>query len=99
MQEIILKNKKYILTDHALKRSNSRRISLNKLELVLTYGRHFFSNGAKVYFIGRKEIEKARLKGLNLSELEGINVIVHQNTDSELVITVFKNNELKRYKH
>jgi len=98
MQEIILKNKKYVLTDHALKRIFSRGYSPSKLQLVFTYGRHFYANGAKVYFVGKKEVEKARLIGIDVRELEGINVIVQQNDDSELVITAFKNNTLKRYK-
>jgi len=98
MQEIIVKGKKIILTDHALKRMSGRRISEKELTSVFTYGRHFYAKGAKVYFVGKKEVKKAKINGLNLSELEGINVIVQKTLDGEIVVTTFKNNTLKHYK-
>ncbi len=92
--------KKIIVTDHAASRLNARRINHVSIELVLNYGRQFYANGALVYFVGKKEVKKARALGTDISSLEGTHLIFHEhNNGSVTLLTGFKNHSLKRYKH
>lgn len=83
-------------THHAEIRKDQRAISTSKIEMVIHYGTHFYKNGAKVYFVGKKEVEAAKRKGIDLREVENIHVITNPKTGE--IITVFKNKSLDRYK-
>ncbi len=91
--------KKVVITNHAETRLNSRRIDDNIVTLALIYGRHFYANGALIYFIGKRDIEKAKKKGVDIRELEGLNLIFNEDNGSMILLTVFKNKSLKRYKY
>lgn len=93
-----LKNKQFIFTDHSIKRLCERRINEELFDTVILYGRKFYANSAEVYFVGKKEVERARKQGIDIRKAENINVIVQSNGDEKIVITAFKNNSLKQYK-
>lgn len=98
MAEKIIKDKKFIFTDHSLKRLSGRRISDELFDMVVLYGRKFYANSAEVYFVGKKEVKKARRQGIDISKAEGLNVIVQSYGDEKIVITAFKNHSLRHYK-
>ncbi len=94
----IIKDRNFRFTPHALKRLSARRISDELFQLVITYGRKFYANGAEVYFVGRKEVEIANRMGVDIRRAEGINIIVQDNGDEKIVVTAFKNHSLKQYR-
>ncbi|MCX7991444.1 MAG: hypothetical protein N2999_05360 [Proteobacteria bacterium] len=98
MAEKIIRNKKFIFTDHSLKRFSARRINDELFNLAVIHGRKFYSNGAEIYFVGKKEVEKARKLGIDLRSAEGLNIIVQPYGDEKIVITGFKNPSLKKYR-
>jgi len=98
MAQKFVKDKKFIFTEHSLKRLSGRRITDELFDIAIIYGRRFYANSAEVYFVGKKEVEKARRQGIDIRNAEGINVIVQPNGDEKFVITAFKNHSLKKYK-
>ncbi len=88
-----------VATPHALKRLNARRITDYMVELILSYGRVFHANDAFVYFVGRKEVKKARQNGIDIRIVEGVNLIFQYDGEKLVLLTAFRNNSLKRYKH
>ena len=80
------------LTDHAEKRMTGRRISPEALEAVLAHGRVAYVRGAKVYAIGRKEVDVGRLKGIDLSAFDGIQVVC---SIDETVVTAYRNHNFR----
>lgn len=93
-----IKDKKFIFTEHSLKRLSARRINDELFNMVILYGRKFYANSAEVYFVGKKEVEKARKEGVDIRKAEGLNVIVQTYGDEKIVITAFKNHSLKQYR-
>lgn len=79
------------LTHHARIRMNARRISPEAVSMVLQYGREVRTRGVLVYVIGRREITEARKEDLDLSALEGIQVLCSEDGD---IITTYRNRDL-----
>lgn len=76
------------LTRHAVFRSHTRQIPLRKIEAVLRYGRFRHARGAEVYTLGWREVRRWAEHGIDLSRLEGIEVICGHDGR---VITVYRN--------
>ena len=73
-----------------------RGVNQELIGLVLLHGRLVYTRGATIYFIGDKEIKRARKAGLDLSACRGLHV-VYDNKLRE-VVTVYKNNNLRTTK-
>ncbi len=82
----------FSITSHAWKRMCTRRISMGALESVIQYGRIFYTRGAKIYAIGRKEVEKFRQQQ-DLSSYEGIQIVC---SHSGSILTVYKNQDFRK---
>ena len=73
-------------TYHLSQRAAQRGISMDAIELCLTHGKKVYTAGARVYFLGAKEIKRLKLDRLNY---EGLTVI----TQNQHILTVYKNKE------
>ncbi len=82
----------YSLTRHAWERMSGRGLSPAAIRLVLNYGRAAHIRGATIYVVGRKEVEHYRQDGIELSSVEGVQVVC---TDSGSILTVYRNRDLR----
>lgn len=82
----------FSLTKHAVERMVTRSISRMALEAAIEFGRCVEIRDAQIFAIGRKEVEKHRRDGIDLSNFEGTQVVV---TASGAVITVYRNSDFK----
>lgn len=82
----------YSLTRHAWERMSGRGLSPAAIRLVLNYGRAAHIRGATIYVVGRKEVERHRQDGIELSSVEGVQVVC---TDSGSILTVYRNRDLR----
>jgi hypothetical protein len=82
----------YRLTRHAWDRMSGRGLSPAAIRLVLNYGRAADIRGATIYVVGRKEAERYRQDGIELSSVEGVQVVC---TDTGAILTVYRNRDLR----
>lgn len=82
----------YSLTRHAWERMSGRGLSPAAIRLVLNYGRAAHIRGATIYAVGRKEVERYRQGGIELSPVEGVQVVC---TDSGSILTVYRNRDFR----
>lgn len=80
------------LTRHAWERMSGRGLSPGAVRLVLDYGRTARVRGAVIYAIGRKEVEFYRRDGVDLSSVEGVQVV---STSTGSIMTVYRNRDLR----
>ncbi|GIW71168.1 MAG: hypothetical protein KatS3mg102_0710 [Planctomycetota bacterium] len=80
------------LTRHAAVRMAQRGISRRGVELALDFGRERFVRGARIFVIGRREIERARRCGVDLADLEGLHVVVSHDGH---ILTTYRNRDLR----
>jgi hypothetical protein len=80
------------LTRHAWRRMYGRGFSLAIIDLALCYGRVVHVRGATIHVVGRKEVERCRQDGIDLSSVEGIQVVC---ADSGAILTVYRNRDLR----
>lgn len=69
------------------------------VEKALEYGRHIYANGAHICFVGKKEVKRAKNMGVNIQNLDGLNLIMQEQDGKIVLVTGFKNSSLTRYKH
>ena len=81
------------LTEHARQRMDQRGVSEQAVELALQFGRKIHSRRALFHVIGKKEINKLGDLHPELKELDGVQVLTTE--DSESVITVYRNHDLR----
>ncbi|MGB2221966.1 DUF4258 domain-containing protein [Neptunomonas sp.] len=81
------------LTEHARQRMMQRGVSEQAVMLALEFGRKIHSRRALFHVIGRKEISKLGDQHPELKELDGVQVLTTK--DSESVITVYRNHDLR----
>ncbi|WP_417228309.1 DUF4258 domain-containing protein [Amphritea sp.] len=81
------------LTEHARQRMNQRGVSEQAVELALQFGRKIHSRRALFHVIGKKEINKLGDQHPELKELDGVQVLTTE--DSESIITVYRNHDLR----
>lgn len=82
----------YHLSQHAWQRMTSRRLSPDAVRRVLNYGRVTYVRGAIVYAVGRKEVELFRREGVELSSVEGVQVVC---AESDVIMTVYRNRNFR----
>lgn len=78
------------ITKHALNRADGRRIPVHAVSVVLAYGRRVWTRGAQVFALGRREVHRASLQGLDLVPYEGIQVVC---TPSGSILTAYRNRD------
>jgi hypothetical protein len=81
------------LTKHAFNRMYSRGLSQEAVNAAIDYGRDTFVRGAKIYAIGRKEINMYKEKGIDLSDYEGVQVVCSSKSGD--ILTVYRNNNFR----
>jgi hypothetical protein len=79
------------ISRHARDRLRERGLGAAVIDAAIEHGRVVFTRGAVIYAIGRKEIEQARVWGVDLAGLDGVQVVVVQG----LVVTVYRNRDLR----
>lgn len=79
------------LSAHAAVRMQQRGIPASALAQVLTYGRRIHAKGITFRVIGRKEVARYALHGIDLKAWEGIHALV---ADDGAVVTVYRNHDL-----
>lgn len=82
----------YALTQHALQRMGARGFSSADVNLVLAYGRKVHTRGASIYVIGRKEIAECSHYGVDLSSLDGVQVVC---SPEGAIMTVYRNRDFR----
>lgn len=92
VHETIDLQSKYSLTQHAWERMGERGLSPATVRLALNYGRDVHVRGATIYVVGRKEVRRYRQDGIELSSVEGVQVVC---TDSGAILTVYRNRDLR----
>lgn len=80
------------LTQHASLRSQQRSIPLPTIDLVTTYGRKIHARGATFMVVGRKEVDRYKGMGIDLSKAQGVHVLL--STQGH-VITTYRNHDLR----
>lgn len=80
------------LTHHASLRSQQRSISVPTIDLVTMYGRKIHARGATFMVVGRKEVDRYKDLGIDLSKAQGVHVLL--STDGQ-VITTYRNHDLR----
>lgn len=87
----------YTATEHAIDRLQERGIPSNAIEEVLTYGRIKYARGAKLFVIGRKEVQMAAKANLDLAPFRNVHVVVQPEFNQ--VLTVYRNDHLQLRTH
>ena len=83
------------LTKHAKVRMQQRGLSPEGISKVLRYGRVAYIRGARIYAIGRKEIDQLATHGVDLQLLDGAHVVC---THCGVVVTCYRNRSLRGLK-
>jgi hypothetical protein len=81
------------LTHHASLRSQQRCISRPTIDLVTTYGREIHTRGATFMVVGRKEVDKYKGFGIDLSKAQGVHVLLSSEGQ---IITTYRNQDLRK---
>jgi hypothetical protein len=74
---------------HATEQMDRRGISKAAVETAVRYGRFWRAQGARKYRIDRGAIRKAKPRGPDLRQFEGVTVVVSAAVDR--VVTVYRN--------
>jgi len=80
------------LTRHAWERMCARGVAPRTLCLVLRWGRIARVRNAAIYAVGRKEMEKARAEGVDLSQAKNVHVVCARDG---WVLTVYRNKDFR----
>lgn len=88
---------RFAVTGHAWKRMTQRCIPQHDVELALKHGRAFFPDGRKAcyYVVGKREIQAASARKVDLRHLEGVTVVVCSRTGD--IETVYRNRDFSRH--
>ncbi|MBP8300417.1 MAG: DUF4258 domain-containing protein, partial [Planctomycetes bacterium] len=81
-----------LLSVHGWQRMCSRGLSTDEVDAVLAYGRVARVRGAVIHAVGRKEVERARRVGVDLSRAEGLHVLCAPNG---VIVTVYRNHDFR----
>ena len=81
----------YTLSIHVEEEMAKRGISFEAVEQTLTFGRYKRTRGAKIFAIGRKEVEFYMDLGFDLRAYENTHVVC----SNDVVITSYKNQSFK----
>lgn len=84
-----------MMTKHASNRMETRGLTNDAVAAAITYGRIVHVRGADIYAIGRKEVDRLREDGLDLSRFEGVQVVV---SPDGAVLTTYRNSDFSSLK-
>ena len=79
-----------IYSQHAKDRLNSRAISQEDIDLVITYGRRLHTRHVVIHSIGKKEVEE---NGKFLERCAGLHAVCNPHTGK--IITAYRNQDFK----
>ncbi|MCC6630142.1 MAG: hypothetical protein IT340_22405 [Chloroflexi bacterium] len=82
----------YTFTQHPLHKMHARRLSADAVTAALAYGRAAWTRGARIYAIGRREVERYRTLGVDLDPFEGVQVVTKPDG---AILTVYRNRDLR----
>jgi len=82
----------YALSRHALDQMDARGVSRAAVSQALIYGRQTWARGARIFVIGRREVQRFRADGINLDPYEGIQVVTQPDGT---IVTVYRNRDLR----
>ncbi len=80
-----------IFSNHAETRMQQRGIKYDDIRMALDYGREIRAKGLVFYVIGHKEITRYGPLGINLSDLDGLQVLV---SACGAVVTTYRSQDL-----
>lgn len=80
-------------TKHSTQRMSQRGVEATALDFVLDYGRLVHTRGAVIFAVGRKEIAFYAERGIDLSRLNGLQVVCCPLSGE--VITVYRNRRFR----
>lgn len=83
------------LSEHALERMQQRGISHEAVFQTIAFGRISRGRGATIYAIGKKEVSEFAEDGIDLSDYEGVHVVM---TRKGTVSTVYRNLSVPKLK-
>ncbi|MDF1552531.1 MAG: DUF4258 domain-containing protein [Deferrisomatales bacterium] len=82
----------YDVSRHAWERMSGRGLSPDAVRRVINFGRVAYVRGATIYAVGRKEVKRFERDGIDLSGVEGVQVVC---SDSGLIMTVYRNRDFR----
>lgn len=82
-------------TNHAETRMNQRGFNNEQIASVIKYGRAVHAKGVIFYVVGRKEVSHYAKEGIDLRDVEGLQILISPNNS---LITVYRNHDLSRIK-
>lgn len=82
-------------TNHAQTRMSQRGFNNQQIALALKYGRVIHAKGVVFVVVGRKEVSHYAKKGINLTGIEGIQLLM---TTDNVLVTVYRNHDLSQIK-
>ncbi len=77
------------MSDHSEVRAAQRSLRPEELEYVLHFGKRYYCEGARVYYLRRKDLHPADRRSGAIARLVGTAVVIAW--DSQTVITVWRN--------
>jgi hypothetical protein len=86
----------WVLTDHAALRMRQRGLTMNDIGYAIEYGRRIYSLSALTYFIGKNEVAAMMSRGIDLRSCKNLHVVGILENEKFVILTVFKNESLKR---
>lgn len=79
-----------IITKHASKRLQQRAIKRDWIYQVIRWGQEKYEKGGFYkYFLGKKQLERAKNMGLNIRHCLGLTVVVGVQEQAETLVTVY----------
>ncbi len=89
----------FILSKHAVQRSQQRGIRLEAIWWALRLGRAFHAkDGIIAFHLGRRQIRQAREQGVRLDDFADVAVLVNRRPDGTLiVVTVIHAPRISRF--
>jgi hypothetical protein len=81
------------LSQHALMRMSQRSIDLEQVQLVLSHGKMMHSRRARFYVVGKKDVKRLAKAGLDTQNLENIQVVVEEKSNT--IVTVYRNKDFR----
>lgn len=82
----------YNVSRHAWQRMSGRGLSPDAVRQVIDFGRLAYVRGATIYAVGRKEVERFKRRGIDLSDVEGVQVVC---SDRGVIMTVYRNRDFR----
>lgn len=80
----------YRVTQHAVQKMHARRLSAEAVTMAMACGRVAWTRGARIFAIGRREVERYRAYGIDLNPFEGVQVVTKPDG---AILTVYRNRD------